>query len=270
MPASSPRCARRAEQISGASAEIARGNHDLRSRTEHATSSLEQTSHSVTELGEAIASSAESAASATELAGNAAHIAERGGKAMAEVVSTMNDINTSSQQIADIVGVIDGIAFQTNILALNAAVEAARAGEQGRGFAVVAGEVGSLAKRSADAAMEIKGLIGNSVTRVEAGSRLVAGAGGTMDEIVESVRRMSETMQTIGAAAETQRGRIGTLDTAIGGLGRMTAENDALVKASALAAESLDEQTRRLTGVVGTFRLCGDTAPTRAAAGAAT
>ena len=247
-------------RIAEASTDIARGNQDLRARTEHATESLGQTSGSVKELGEAIESSAQSAASATELAGNAARIAERGGKAMAEVVSTMSDINASSQQIADIVGVIDGIAFQTNILALNAAVEAARAGEQGRGFAVVAGEVGSLAKRSADAAMEIKGLIGNSVTRVEAGSRLVAGAGDTMDEIVESVRRMSETMHTIGEAAESQRGRIGSLDTAIEGLGRMTGQNDALVRASASAAESLDEQTHRLSGVVGTFRLSGDLA----------
>jgi methyl-accepting chemotaxis protein len=174
---------------------------------------------------------------------------------VAQVVSTMDDINTSSKKIADIIGTIDGIAFQTNILALNAAVEAARAGEQGRGFAVVAGEVRSLAQRSAEAAREIKTLIGASVERVEAGSKLVADAGSTMNEIVASVQRVSDIIGEISAAAGEQSAGIGSVNTAVASLDSMTQQNAALVEQSAAAAESLREQAERLSSVVGTFKL---------------
>src|SRR5690606_33491319 len=189
------------------------------------------------------------------LASSAAEVAARGGQVVSQVVATMDDINASSRQIADIVGVIDGIAFQTNILALNAAVEAARAGEQGRGFAVVASEVRSLAQRSAQAAKEIKGLIGDSVDKVEGGARLVADAGRTMTEIVSSVQRVTDIIGEITAAAGEQSDGIGQVNTAVVQLDQMTQQNAALVEESAAAAESLQAQAGQLAGLVSNFRL---------------
>ena len=185
----------------------------------------------------------------------AAQVAQRGGVAVGQVVSTMDDINTASKRIADIVGTIDGIAFQTNILALNAAVEAARAGEQGRGFAVVAGEVRSLAQRSAAAAREIKGLIGSSVEQVRAGTRQVREAGATMTEIVESVHRVEAIIGAITAASGRQRDNIGQVSQAVGSLDHMTQQNAALVEQSAAAAEQLRDQARSLTRLVTRFRI---------------
>jgi len=185
----------------------------------------------------------------------AAEVAARGGSVVSQVVATMDDINSSSKKIADIIGVIDGIAFQTNILALNAAVEAARAGEQGRGFAVVAGEVRSLAQRSAEAAKEIKGLIGASVEKVQGGSRLVADAGKTMTEIVTSVQRVSDIIGEITAASSEQSDGIGQINGAVNQLDQMTQQNAALVEESTAAAESLKEQAVRLAEVVGIFKL---------------
>jgi methyl-accepting chemotaxis protein len=244
-----------AESISGAAAEIAMGNADLSQRTEQAASSLQQTSSSMEQLTSTVRQTADSARTANQLASSASTVAHRGGTVVSQVVSTMDDINTSSKKIADIIGTIDGIAFQTNILALNAAVEAARAGEQGRGFAVVASEVRSLAQRSAAAAREIKTLIGASVERVEAGSRLVADAGSTMTEIVASVQRVSDIIGEISAAAGEQSSGIGLVNGAVNDLDLMTQQNAALVEQSAAAAESLKEQALRLKGVVGTFRL---------------
>jgi methyl-accepting chemotaxis protein len=243
------------DSIATASNEVAQGNLDLSSRTEQAASNLQQTASSMEQLTGTVKQSAESAAQANQLASSAAAVAERGGAVVSQVVSTMNEIHASSQRIADIIGTIDGIAFQTNILALNAAVEAARAGEQGRGFAVVAAEVRSLAQRSADAAKEIKSLIGNSVERVGTGSRLVADAGTTMSEIVASVQRVSDIIGEITAAATEQSSGIGEVNTAVSQLDRMTQQNAALVEQSAAAAESLKDQAARLAGVVGTFRL---------------
>jgi methyl-accepting chemotaxis protein len=199
--------------------------------------------------------SADAAHTANQLAASAASVAQRGGSVVAQVVSTMDEINASSKKIADIIGTIDGIAFQTNILALNAAVEAARAGEQGRGFAVVAGEVRSLAQRSAAAAKEIKTLIGASVDRVESGSRLVADAGSTMGEIVASVQRVTDIISEISAAASEQSQGIGQVNAAVTQLDQMTQQNAALVEQSAAAAESLREQAERLAGTVATFQL---------------
>jgi methyl-accepting chemotaxis protein len=201
--------------------------------------------------------SADSARQANQLASSAAEVAARGGAVVAQVVATMDEINNSSKKIADIIGVIDGIAFQTNILALNAAVEAARAGEQGRGFAVVASEVRSLAQRSAQAAREIKGLIGTSVEKVEGGSRLVADAGRTMEEIVGSVQRVTDIIGEITAAASEQSQGIGQVNGAITQLDQMTQQNAALVEESAAAAESLKEQAQRLAQEVAVFRLTG-------------
>ncbi len=199
------------------------------------------------------------------MAASAAEVAARGGQVVSEVVSTMEQINTSSRKISDIIGTIDGIAFQTNILALNAAVEAARAGEQGRGFAVVAAEVRSLASRSAEAAKEIKGLIGDSVAKVDSGSRLVADAGKTMAEIVSSVQRVSDIIGEISAAASEQSAGIGQVNVAVTELDQMTQQNAALVEQSAAAAASLREQAQRLAQVVSAFRLAGGAA--RGAAG---
>ena len=199
--------------------------------------------------------SADSARQANQLASSAAEVAARGGSVVSQVVSTMDEINASSKKIADIIGVIDGIAFQTNILALNAAVEAARAGEQGRGFAVVAGEVRNLAQRSAEAAKEIKGLIGTSVDKVESGSKLVADAGQTMNEIVASVQRVTDIIGEITAAASEQSDGIGQVNVAVTQLDQMTQQNAALVEQSAAAAESLKDQAVRLAQVVGTFRV---------------
>ncbi len=241
--------------IKNVSAEVATGNTDLSQRTEQAASSLQQTASSMAQLTSTVRHSAESALQASALAASAADVAKRGGKVVAQVVNTMNDINTSAKKIANIIGTIDGIAFQTNILALNAAVEAARAGEQGRGFAVVASEVRSLAQRSADAAREIKTLIGTSVERVDAGSRLVADAGSTMTEIVASVQRVSDIIDRISAAASEQSAGIGQVNSAVSDLDRMTQQNAALVEQSAAAAESMQGQAERLSAVVGTFRL---------------
>jgi methyl-accepting chemotaxis protein len=244
-----------ADSIQVASAEVASGNQDLSQRTEQAAASLQQTASATQQLTGNVRQSAEAAGQANQLAASACGVAQRGGEVVAQVVATMDAISASSRKIADIIGVIDGIAFQTNILALNAAVEAARAGEQGRGFAVVAGEVRSLAQRSADAAKEIKALIGGSVDKVEAGSRLVQDAGSTMGEIVASVRRVSDIIGEISAAAGEQSGGIGQVNQAVGQLDRMTQQNAALVEQSAAAAESLKDQASRLAGMVAGFRL---------------
>jgi methyl-accepting chemotaxis protein len=243
------------DNIGTASAEIATGNQDLSARTEQTASNLQQTASSMEQLTGTVKQSADSARQANQLASSAAEVAARGGAVVSQVVATMQDINASSKKISDIIGVIDGIAFQTNILALNAAVEAARAGEQGRGFAVVASEVRSLAQRSADAAKEIKSLIGDSVGKVADGSRLVADAGTTMQEIVGSVQRVSDIIGEITAAASEQSDGIGQVNGAINQLDQMTQQNAALVEQSAAAAESLREQSSRLSDAVAVFRL---------------
>ena len=244
-----------ADSIQVASTEVATGNMDLSSRTEQTASNLQQTAASMEQLTGTLQHSAESASSANQLASSAAQIALRGGEVVEKVVSTMDEISHSSKKIADIIGVIDGIAFQTNILALNAAVEAARAGEQGRGFAVVAGEVRSLAQRSSEAAKEIRGLIGTSVDRVEAGTQLVRDAGTTMNDIVASVQRVTGIIGEITAAATQQSTGIQQVNAAVGQLDQMTQQNAALVEQSAAAADSLKDQAVKLAGVVSTFRL---------------
>ncbi len=244
-----------AESIGTASAEIATGNHDLSARTEQTASNLQEVAASMTQLTGTVRQTADSAMTANQLSSSAAETAQRGGSVMGQVVSTMGEISESSRRIADIIGTIDGIAFQTNILALNAAVEAARAGEQGRGFAVVASEVRSLAQRSAEAAKEIKTLIGASVERVESGSRLVEDAGGAMTEIVASVQRVADIIGEISAASREQSDGINQVNAAIGQLDQMTQQNAALVEESAAAAESLKEQSQRLAGAISVFRL---------------
>jgi len=243
------------EQIGHASSEVATGNADLSHRTEQAASSLQETASSMEQLTGTVRHSAESARAANELAASATQVAQRGGQVVGQVVATMDEINQSSSQIANIVGVIDSIAFQTNILALNAAVEAARAGEQGRGFAVVAAEVRSLAQRSAEAAHEIKGLIDASVGKVEAGARLVRDAGTTMDDIVASVQRVTDMIADISAASTEQNQDIGQMNAAVNQLDKVTQQNAALVEESAAAAESLKDQAQRLAGIVAAFRL---------------
>jgi methyl-accepting chemotaxis protein len=244
-----------ADSIRTASAEIASGNQDLNLRTEQTASSLEVTSSSMAQLTGTVQQSSEHAQTANQLATSAADVAHRGGGVVQQVVDTMNDIAASSKRIADIIGVIDDIAFQTNILALNAAVEAARAGEQGRGFAVVAGEVRSLAGRSAAAAKEIKTLIGASVERVASGARLVQDAGSTMGEIVGAVQRVTDIMGEISASAAAQSRGIDDVNQAVNQVDDMTQQNAALVEQSAAAAESLREQAQRLAQVVSQFRV---------------
>ena len=240
--------------IEVACTEIATGNQDLSARTEQTASNLQRTVSRMEDLTTTVRQSADAARQANQLAATAGEVAARGGAVVGQVVATMNDINQSSKKISDIIGVIDGIAFQTNILALNAAVEAARAGEQGRGFAVVASEVRSLAGRSAEAAKEIKSLISASVEKVESGSRLVQDAGSTMEEIVGSVRRVSDIIGEITAASAEQSSGIGEINSAISQLDQMTQQNAALVEQSAAAAESLKEQAQRLVGAVEVFR----------------
>ncbi|MEF7613320.1 methyl-accepting chemotaxis protein [Aquincola sp. MAHUQ-54] len=243
-----------ADSIQVASSEVSTGNADLSSRTEQTASNLQQTAASMEQLTGTVKQSADSARQANQLAASAADVAARGGSVVSQVVSTMADIQASSQKIADIIGTIDGIAFQTNILALNAAVEAARAGEQGRGFAVVAGEVRTLAQRSAEAAKQIKVLIGASVDKVDTGSRLVADAGKTMQEIVSSVQRVSDIIGEVTAAASEQSEGIGQVNTAVTQLDHATQQNAALVEQSAAAAESLQQQARHLIDAVAAFR----------------
>ncbi|MGQ3114140.1 MAG: methyl-accepting chemotaxis protein [Hydrogenophaga sp.] len=243
-----------AQSIETASSEVASGNQDLSQRTEQAASSLQQTTSSMEDLTSGVRHGADAAGKARQLAEGAAEVARRGGQEVAEVVATMDQINTSSRRIGDILGLIDSIAFQTNILALNAAVEAARAGEQGRGFAVVAGEVRSLAQRSAEAAKEIKQLIGASAGKVEAGTRLVDDAGKTMDEIVQQVRRVSDLISEISAATIEQSGGIQQVSQAVGHLDQVTQQNSALVEQGAAASQSLQQQTKRLVEAVSVFR----------------
>ncbi len=253
-----------AESIQVASAEVASGNIDLSQRTEQAAGNLQQTASSLEQLTGNVRQSADAASQANQLAASASTVARRGGEVVAKVVSTMDEINGSSKRIADIIGTIDGIAFQTNILALNAAVEAARAGEQGRGFAVVAAEVRSLARRSAEAAREIKGLIGSSVEKVETGARLVQDAGATMGEIVASVQRVTDIIGEISAAAAEQSHGIVTVNGAVSQLDQMTQQNAALVEQSAAAAESLNDQAQRLSASMQVFRLSTGAAPAAA------
>jgi methyl-accepting chemotaxis protein len=245
------------ESVANASSEIAQGNHDLSSRTESQASALEQTAASMEELSAQVNHNADTARQANQLAMDASSVAMQGGKVVEEVVDTMRGISESSKRIADIISVIDGIAFQTNILALNAAVEAARAGEQGRGFAVVATEVRALAGRSADAAKEIKGLIGASVERVEKGTFLVAQAGGTMIEIVNSIKRVTDLMAEISAASGEQAAGVAQVGEAVQQMDQVTQQNAALVEQMAAAASSLKSQANELVQVVATFKLDG-------------
>ena len=244
-----------ADSVAGASAEIALGNNDLSMRTEQQASALEQTSASMEELSSTVQANADNARQASQLAADASVVAVRGGDVVSEVVSTMRGINDSSKQIADIIGVIDGIAFQTNILALNAAVEAARAGEQGRGFAVVASEVRSLAQRSAQAAKEIKGLIHTSVERVEQGTALVDRAGSTMTDVVAAIQRVTHIVGEISAASAEQSQGVAQVGEAITQMDQVTQQNAALVEESAAAADSLKLQARQLVDAVAFFRV---------------
>jgi methyl-accepting chemotaxis protein len=243
------------DSIATASGEIAQGSGDLSQRTEQTAGNLQATAGSMQVLTAQLGQAGTAAGLADQLATSARQVAQRGGAVVEQVVSTMQDIHSSSRQIGDIIGVIDGIAFQTNILALNAAVEAARAGEQGRGFAVVAGEVRNLAQRSAEAARQIKVLIGSSVERVEAGSQLVDEAGRTMKEIVGSVQRVSDIIGEISGTARAQTEGIGQVNGAIVQLDAMTQQNAALVEESAAAAESLRDQAHRLAQAVSMFHV---------------
>ncbi|QJE02739.1 HAMP domain-containing protein [Massilia forsythiae] len=244
-----------AESVATASAEIAQGNTDLSQRTEEQASSLEQTAASMEELGSTVRQNADNARQANTLALNASDVASRGGQVVAQVVETMKGINDSSRRIADIIGVIDSIAFQTNILALNAAVEAARAGEQGRGFAVVASEVRSLAQRSAEAAKEIKGLIGISVERVDQGSALVDQAGATMQEVVAAIGRVTGIVGEISAASAEQSQGVAQVGEAVVQMDQTTQQNAALVEQSAAAADELRRQAGQLVEAMAVFRL---------------
>ena len=267
------------DAIASSSAEIASGNLDLSSRTEEQASSLEETASSMEELTSTVKQNADNARQANVLAQTASTVAGQGGDVVAQVVQTMGSINDSSKKIVDIITVIDGIAFQTNILALNAAVEAARAGEQGRGFAVVAGEVRTLAQRSAAAAKEIKGLIGDSVDKVEIGTRLVDQAGSTMHEVVSSIQRVTDIMAEISAASQEQTSGIEQINQAISQMDNVTQQNAGLVEEAAAASEALQNQAGKLAELVSVFRLddrvqaaapAAPAAPVRAAKRAAT
>ncbi|SAL45351.1 methyl-accepting chemotaxis protein [Caballeronia telluris] len=244
-----------AEAIASASSEISTGNVDLSHRTEEQAVALEKTAASMEQLTSTVRQNADNAQQASMLAHNASEIAEKGGEVVGRVVATMEQINASAKSIGDIIGVIEGIAFQTNILALNAAVEAARAGEEGRGFAVVAGEVRSLAQRSSAAAKEIKGLIHASVSRVTDGSTYAHEAGATMDEVVKAVRRVTDIMGEISAASAEQKSGIEEIGRAVTQMDAGTQQNAALVEQAAAAAQSLDDQARALKGLVGKFQL---------------
>ena len=249
------------ESIASASAQIAAGNQDLSARTEQQASSLEETASSMEELTSAVRQNGDHARQANQLAASASTVAQQGGSVVAQVVDTMASINASSSRIVDIIGVIDGIAFQTNILALNAAVEAARAVEQGRGFAVVASEVRTLAQRSAAAAKEIKELIGDSVEKVEAGSRLVEQAGQTMSDIVSSVQRVTDIMVEISVAGDEQSAGIEQINQAVSEMDTVTQQNAALVEEAAAAAEAMKQQADKLEQVVGIFKVDLHAAP---------
>ncbi|MDP2025162.1 methyl-accepting chemotaxis protein [Sulfuriferula sp.] len=251
------------ETIAVASRQIASGNADLSSRTESQASSLEETASSMEELTSTVKQNAENARQANQLVVSAADVAVKGGKVVGQVVNTMASIKDSSRKIADIISVIDGIAFQTNILALNAAVEAARAGEQGRGFAVVAAEVRNLAQRSAGAAKEIKSLIEDSVDKVDVGGKLVDEAGKTMDEIVNSVKRVTDIMSEIAAASQEQSSGIEQVNQAVGQMDEATQQNAALVEEAAAAAESLQDQAAKLAQAVSLFKLGEGSQPAR-------
>jgi methyl-accepting chemotaxis protein len=255
--------------ISAAAHEIATGNQDLSVRTERQAGSLEETAASVEQLTSTVKQNAENAQQANQMVLSASDMAEKGGGVVAQVIETMGSINESARKIVDIIGVIDGIAFQTNILALNAAVEAARAGEQGRGFAVVAAEVRNLAHRSAGAAKEIKELIGDSVDKIKTGSELVDKAGATMDEVVASVQRVTAIIGEISAASHEQSTGIEQVNLAIAEMDNTTQQNAALVEQSAAAAESMQHQAAALDDTVGTFKLDAVSAVLPARGGAA-
>ncbi len=246
-----------ATQVDSASREIAQGHHDLSTRTERTAAHLQETASAMEQLASTVQQTADAARTASALAGSATAVAQRGGDVVAQVVATMHDIDAGSKKIADIIGVINSIAFQTNILALNAAVEAARAGEQGRGFAVVAGEVRNLAQRCASAATEIRQLIGTSVERVGTGTRLVTEAGATMTELVDSVRRVAETIDAIRAATGEQNTGISGVHASIHDLDGMTQQNAALVEQTSAATTTLHQQARGLLAAVEAFRLDG-------------
>jgi methyl-accepting chemotaxis protein len=248
------------ESIATGSAQIAMGNADLSQRTEEQASALQQAAATMDQLGTTVRNNADNANQANHLAAGASEVATKGGAVVNRVVGTMKDINDSSKRIADIIGVIDGIAFQTNILALNAAVEAARAGEQGRGFAVVAGEVRSLAQRSAVAAKEIKGLITSSVEQVENGTELVDEAGRTMGEIVRAIKRVSDIVAEISSASAEQSSGVSQVGQAVSQIDQVTQQNAALVEESAAAAESLKQQAQRMVGAVAVFKLSAQSA----------
>ena len=257
-----------AEGVATASSEIAHGNHDLSARTESQASALQQTAASMEQLGSTVRQNADNAQQANQLALNASNVATQGGEVVAQVVETMRGIHDASRRIADIIGVIDGIAFQTNILALNAAVEAARAGEQGRGFAVVASEVRSLAQRSAEAAKQIKELITASVERVQQGSCLVDQAGATMGEVVAAIRRVTDIMGEISAASGEQSAGVAQVGEAITQMDQATQQNAALVEESAAAAAALKKQAQELLAAISQFRLADGGMPEALPAGA--